>query len=135
MDRVIPYSTDMPPRPAETHAPDQSALAITVGQNLTALMRATKGLPNDKDLSSNPRLDNKVKLGTSALSRIRNGVGNPTLSTIEALAKAFGVEPWHLMVPGFDPKHLPTLQPLSERERQLYARFKQVAMELAEPPQ
>lgn len=37
------------------------------------------------------------------LDRIRRGASAATVDSLEQLAGALGVEPWHLLVPGFDP--------------------------------
>lgn len=91
------------------------------GRNLTQLMAA------HAELCSNPKLSKKTGLGTGTISRLKNGAVDATLSTVEAIAKAFDVQPWQLLVDGFDPKTLPTLQPLTERERQLYERWRDLA--------
>jgi transcriptional regulator with XRE-family HTH domain len=115
VDRVIPYSsrvTERTVKKAEEGHTDPATSARIVGENLSALMEATKGSPND--LSSNPRLDAKVKLGTSALSRLRNAQGNPTLETLDVLAGAFKLQPWQFLVPGLDPANPPRLVRASE---------------------
>jgi transcriptional regulator with XRE-family HTH domain len=94
-----------------------SSTAKVLGENLAALMAA------HPDLNSNPKLAAKTRLGTGTISRLRNGMVDANLDTLERMAKAFNVEPWQLLVAGLDPGNLPTLQPISEEERKLYARI------------
>jgi transcriptional regulator with XRE-family HTH domain len=84
------------------------------------------------ELGSNPKLAKRTGLSTSTIHRLRNGDVDATLSTLEALSKAFDLEPWQLLVANFDPKNRPVLQPLSEQERRLYARLAEVAKEIKE---
>lgn len=68
------------------------------------------------------------------LDRIRRGASAATIDSIEQLAKALRVEPWHLLVPGFDPN-----KPLDAQavRATLEAMAKQVmaeAADTAKPP-
>lgn len=118
MDKELPYPTVMTRRAIQKDEGSRaSSIAELLGTNLQALMTA------HADLSSNPKLAAKTKLGTGTISRLRNGEVDANLDTLQRLAKAFNVEPWQLLVPGIDPGNLPTLQPISEQERQLYARI------------
>lgn len=118
MDRVIPYPSAMGRRDIQK---DEEAIASStakvLGENLAALMAARP------ELDSNPKVAAKTRLGTGTISRLRNGMVDANLDTLERIAKAFEVEPWQLLVPGLTPANLPTLQPISEQERKLYARI------------
>ena len=103
-----------------------SDTAKVLGANLRALMGS------QPELSSNPKLAEKTKLGTGTISRLKNGQVDATVSTLEALAKAFDMAPWQLLVPNLDPSNRPTLQPVSEQERRLYERLREVAKEINE---
>lgn len=81
-------------------------------------------------LSSNPKLSEKTKLGTGTIHRIRNGQADANLSTLEALAKAFDLQPWQLLVPNFDPGNLPALLNATEAEMRLWERLKDVAKDM-----
>lgn len=120
-DRAFPYSWDMARGSTDEERKSASRTASVFGRNLTQLMAA------HAELCSNPKLSKKTGLGTGTISRLKNGAVDATLSTVEAIAKAFDVQPWQLLVDGFDPKTLPTLQPLTERERQLYERWRDLA--------
>ncbi|MES2910583.1 MAG: hypothetical protein V4718_04295 [Pseudomonadota bacterium] len=99
------------------------ASAAVVSANLNTLMKAYP------DLSSNLKLDKKTKIGTGAISRARNGQ-NLTLITMEALAKAFDLEVWQLLVPGLDPANAPVLGIAGKKEQELYKRFRTAAKEI-----
>lgn len=124
MDRVFPYACVVADTPDmdtdESSHSTESVLAV----NLKALMAA------HPELGSNPKLGKKTGLGASGISRLVNG-HNASLKTVDALAEAFGLHAWQLLVPHLDPKNPPVVQPVSEKERALYERFKEVAKELA----
>lgn len=101
-----------------------SATAKVLGVNLTALMG------HHAELNSNPKVSKKTKLGTGTISRIRNGEVDVNLKTLEKLEEPFEVKPWELLVPGFDPANRPTLQPMTEQERKLYAKLAEVVKEI-----
>lgn len=123
----MPYPTVMPPRSVQKdELSTASDTAKVLGKNLSALMAATL------DLSSNPKVAKRTGLSTSTIHRLRNGDVDATLSTLEALSKAFDLEPWQLLVVNFDPRNRPVLQPLTELERRLYARLAEVAKEIKE---
>jgi transcriptional regulator with XRE-family HTH domain len=130
MGRVFPYSRRMGRKPATDERKEPaSATAKVLAENLASLMAA------HTDLGSNPKLGTKAKLGTGTIARLRTAEVNANLETLEALASAFDVQPWELLVPGLDPKNRPTLKQISEREHQLYERWKQVAKEFVKEDQ
>jgi transcriptional regulator with XRE-family HTH domain len=104
----------------------KSAAAQVLAGNLNRLMAA------HSDLDSNPKLGKKAKIGIATLSRLRNAEVEATLETLERLAKAFDVHVWQLLVPEIDPKNLPALQPVTEAERKLHERLRELAKELKE---
>lgn len=128
MHRGFHYSARMPNKSGKATELPASRAARLLAQNIDRLMAS------DPDLSSNPKLSLKTKLTTSTLSRIRNAKVEATVGSVEAIAKAFGIEPWELLVPGFNPKNRPTLQPISEQERKLYQRLAEAVKEIKESP-
>lgn len=131
MDRVIPYPSVMArraeKRPAtKAEESTSTATAKLFAANLEALMSATP------ELKSNPKLAQKTGLSTASISRLRNAQGNANLETLEAIAHAFHMEPWQLLVPHMEPRNPPALQPLTEQERRLYERLREVAKEINE---
>lgn len=101
-----------------------TATARVFSENVNAAMKASK------DATSNPKLAKKAGLKTGPISRIRNGK-NITLATLEAVAKGLDVEPWQLLVPGFQPDNPPLLAVAGKREQELYSRIRSAAKEIA----
>jgi hypothetical protein len=76
------------------------------------------------------RLAKDCKFGPGTASRLKEAQTSVGVEIIDKIAVFFHVQPWELLVPGFTPDNRPTLQPLSEQERRLYARLKEVAKEI-----
>jgi len=137
MDRVFPQTWLMRESEQKAKAIEspRHKTAIVLGVNVSALMAASAPKPDapkgGTDLSSNPKLAKKTKLGTGTISRLRNGSVNANLETLEAIAKAFDVEPWQLLVPMMDPNNAPVLQAAGDSERELYKQFKTIAKQVA----
>lgn len=81
------------------------------------------------------RLAKDCGFGPATSTRLKEAKTSVGLEVIDKLAKHFHVEPWELLVDGFNPDSRPALQPLTEEERRLYARLAEVAKELKEIPQ
>lgn len=93
--------------------------------SVSALMKKHYGRENLTQLAKD------CKIGPATASRMKAKETSVGVEVIDRVAKFFKIAPWTLLVPGFDPDHTPTLQPLSAREAALYERFKEVAKELA----
>jgi hypothetical protein len=78
------------------------------------------------------RLSRDCKISLGSCSRIKEQQTSVGLDIVDKIATHFHIEPWELLVPTFDPANRPTLQPLSEMERKLYARLAEVAKEFKE---
>lgn len=118
MDRVFPYSWAMPTRGLpEDEESTATPMAKVLAANVTILMAA-----HADELGSNPKLGKRTKLGPSAISRLRSG-HNATLKTLEALAEAFELSPWQLLVPILDPKNPPALKVPTASEKAFYAKI------------
>jgi transcriptional regulator with XRE-family HTH domain len=78
------------------------------------------------------RLARECKIGPASASRIKEAKTSVGLEIIDKIAKHFQVQTWELLVPAFDPSNRPTLQPVSEQERRLYERLREVAKEIKE---
>lgn len=78
--------------------------------NICALMR-----------NKEPSLDAVVEatgVGRGTVQRIRDGEAATRLTSLNAIAEAFDIEVWQLLVPGLDPDHLPrVVAPGSVEER------------------
>lgn len=76
------------------------------------------------------RLAKECKFGPGTSTRLKEQKTSVGVDVIDKIASKFGLQTWQLLVPGFDPEHIPTLQPLSEKEAELYKRWKEVAKEI-----
>jgi hypothetical protein len=95
-------------------------------QSVSALMKKHYGGENLT------RLAGDCKFGPGTASRLKEAKTSVGVEIIDKIAKHFHVSSWELLVPGFDPANRPTLQPISEQERKLYARLAEVAKEIKE---
>lgn len=91
----------------------------TLAANIKTLMGAHTELRTDGRLGKAAGIDQKT------VWRIVNKKNEPTLEQLSAIAKAYRVEPWQLLVPGMDATNLPVLQPVTAAERELYKRLKE----------
>ena len=55
------------------------------------------------------RVVERVKVGRGTVQRIRDGEAQTRLSSLHAIAAAFRIEVWQLLVPGLNPSSLPRL--------------------------
>lgn len=78
------------------------------------------------------RLAKDCKVGPGTASRLKEAQTSVGLEIVDKIARHFHVEPWELLVPGFDPGNRPTLQPITEQERRMYERLREVAKEIKE---
>lgn len=95
-------------------------------RSVSALMQRHYG---EENLS---RLARECKIGPGSASRIKEAKTSVGLEIVDKISKHFQVQPWELLVPTFDPGNRPTLQPVSEQERRLYERLREVAKEIKE---
>lgn len=93
--------------------------------NLKALMEASE------DLRTQAALGKKCKINQRTVGRILNEEHSPQLKQIEAIASAFGLLPWQLLVPGFDPKSPPSCE-TTKVEKELYDKLRRLVTQL--PP-
>lgn len=81
------YSTLYPCHMARRTPPRDSLI-----RNIDYLMRAEK--------LSEAALAKRSGIAQKTINNIRNGISAPTLDTIEALAAAFNLSGWHIIMPG-----------------------------------
>jgi DNA-binding Xre family transcriptional regulator len=102
------------------------SLQETLGKNLAALMRRTPALSSPKKLAA------RIGTSKSTVERIREGAVACQLDTLQAIAKAFELQPWQLLVPGLDPSNAPMLRHEDERLKALYASLRVASERIAE---
>ena len=95
-------------------------------QNLKALML------NGDGPRSQSALHKKSGVAQATIGRILSVEGeNARIETVDRIAKAYGLEPWQLLVAGMDPANAPVLQTVSSEESALYERLRIAAQDLA----
>jgi hypothetical protein len=67
--------------------------------------------------------------GNGTITRIKQQRTSVGIETLQKIARAYGLEPWHLLVPGLDPTNPPVVW-LTETERELYKRLKVLAQDI-----
>ncbi len=83
--------------------------------NVKALMDANK-----MELGSQPKLAKAAKIDQTTVGRVLGAKNKVQIDTVEALASAFGVEPYQLLIPGLNAKNPQVLRSLSAEEENLY---------------
>jgi transcriptional regulator with XRE-family HTH domain len=102
--------------------------AAALWQNIEALMQHRY---KEHNLS---RLAEDCGFAQSTASRIKAQKTATGLDKLDMIARAFGLATWQLLVPGFDPNNPPTLQPVSQKERELYEKIMTAARQIAAEP-
>jgi len=95
-----------------------------LADNLEALM--TSGSP----LSSSPKLEQKSGVAIATINRIRRKESGATIDSLDAIAAAYDLEPWQLLIRNMDPKNPPVVAGVSEQEKALYERLQSSAREI-----
>lgn len=93
--------------------------------NVLALMTHHYG----KEHLSN--LAKKAKIGLATIGRIKKQETSVGVEVIDKIARAYDLQAWQLLTPGFDPANPPVLRPLSAAEVRLYERLRLAAEEIA----
>jgi hypothetical protein len=76
------------------------------------------------------RLARDAEIGPGSATRLKQQQTSVGIELVQRVAGLFGLETWHLLVPGLDPKNPPMLLPTSEAERAFYERMLQAARDL-----
>jgi hypothetical protein len=75
------------------------------------------------------RLSRESGVGVGTIGRINDAQTSVGIDVIEAIARVWGLEPWHLLIPNLDPGNPPVAQ-LTATEVQLYERLRQAVAAL-----
>lgn len=103
--------------------------AATIWQNVVALMEHHY---KEQNLS---RFAEECGFAQSTATRIKQQKHATGIDKLDLIARRFGLATWQLLVPGLDPKNLPALKPINEKERLLYERIMSAAKEIASEAQ
>jgi transcriptional regulator with XRE-family HTH domain len=91
--------------------------------NLRTLMKASETLSTQRKLGLASGIDQRT------VGRILNGEHSPQLKQIEAIAQAFDLMPWQLLIPNLDPKNPPVCE-TTVAEKELYSKLRDLAKQL-----
>ena len=101
------------------------SLASLFQRNLAAAMEHARPSTTQQALAR------ASKVGQASIGRILRGEQVPTLTVVEDLARALELEPWMMLVHGFNPSNPPVLRPVPPEEQALYERLLLAAQDLA----
>jgi hypothetical protein len=80
-------------------------------------------------------LHKKCGAAQATIGRIVGKHGeNAKLETIAAIAKAYDLEAWQLLIAGMDPKNPPALAPVTKEQREFWARVQALYEETRSTP-
>ena len=96
-----------------------------LARNLKALMDSKSGPTSEMALAR------KSGVAQATIGRIKRQETAASIETVDQLAKAYGLQAWHLLVAGMDPANPPVLVPISKAERALYESLKAAMKEAA----
>lgn len=100
---------------------EKPTIESVLAANLNALMAS------DESLNTVEKLAKRSGVGTGTIDRLRRAEVSARLHTVAAIAKAFQLAPWQLLVPDLAPSNAPLLQPVSESERAWWAKLRDLA--------
>lgn len=89
-----------------------------LGQNLMHLIGEGKRFPSITQLAEHCHMHART------VNRIIYGEASAQLKSLVQIAQWLGVEPWQLLVPDADLGNPPVLQPITQRERELWELIK-----------
>jgi transcriptional regulator with XRE-family HTH domain len=98
--------------------------------NVKALMKSGIGPTSQMALGKKPGTGGQPTIGRI----VRDQGENPKLETLAAIADAYGLEVWQLLVAGMDPKNPPVLQPVTKEEKEFWARLRSLYEEVRQGP-
>ena len=91
-----------------------------------------------KLMDSNPLLSSLVKVAAeakrkghtvskNAVDTARKGANSATIDSVDAIARAFEMEAWQLLVPGMNPRNPPVLKSIGASEEAMYLKLRKAA--------
>lgn len=99
-------------------------------RNVQALLDSGIGPTSQMALGKKPGTGGQPTIG-----RIVSDQGeNTKLETIAAIADAYGLEAWQLLVAGMDPKNPPALAPVTKEEKEFWERLRKLYEEVGKGP-
>lgn len=99
-----------------------------IADNLSRLMKHEK--EKGRSLWTAEAVAKKAEVGHGTVDRAQKGQTNINVANLQAIAKAFGLRAWQLMVPDLEPDNPPVLQSRSAAEDALYKQLRDLAKQL-----
>jgi transcriptional regulator with XRE-family HTH domain len=96
-----------------------------VAENVAALMQASRNCGTDAKLAS------RSGIGRGTVQRVRRAEVSVSVGNLAAIAAAYDLQPWQLLLENLDPTNPPALKVASETERRLWAKLRVMMEELA----
>lgn len=107
-----------------------------IAANLQRLMDYARDHPHDctwpasrkalaKYLDEQHERTGATKVVRSTIQRALKGVNAPGVDSLGAIARAYGLQAWHLLIPDLDPENPPVVS-VTETERLLWARIHEI---------
>lgn len=99
-------------------------------QNVAALLKSGIGPKSQMALGKKPGTGGQPTIGRI----VRDTGENTKIETVAAIAEAYGLEAWQLLVAGMDPKNPPVLAPVTKEEKEFWARLRKLYEEVGKGP-
>lgn len=107
-----------------------SAMIPNMGKQVVAILadNLQRNIGPGRRFATILELESKSKVGKSTIDRIRKGETSAGIENLEAIAHAFGLQPWQLLISGLDPNNPPRLrgEDLDNRTREMIGLFEQL---------
>ena len=104
-------------------------IANVVATNLERLMERAR-LKGEARLASQNGLARRAKVGQRTIGRILSREQVPSVDVLDAIARAYDLQGWQLMVEEFDPGNPPLLREASETERELWRALEEIQQKM-----
>lgn len=91
-----------------------------IAENIRALMQSGRGGLRTQEAVAKAARAAGFPIDQKSISRALNATNALQVNTIQAIAAAFDVEPYQLLIPGLDPRNPQILRTLSPVEERLY---------------
>lgn len=101
-----------------------------LAKNVKALLDSGIGPTSQLALGKKPGTGGQPTIGRIVSDRGEN----TKLETIAAIAEAYGLEAWQLLVAGMDPKNPPVLAPVTKEQKEFWARLRALYEEVGKGP-
>lgn len=112
---------------AAVKKPDRPPASRVLAVNLHKLIKSGRG-PKSQNA-----IHKKTGIAQSTVGRILSGENNTGVDTMQLIADLYGLEAWHLLLPNLCIEN-PQAAPLSQAEKEFYARLRALYEALPKPP-